>query len=55
MQLPIPIDCKASGRDQAYKFRVRAVNIASNNEHLKGPWSDLGEGYCISDGEYFLL
>ncbi|XP_012229180.2 cytokine receptor [Linepithema humile] len=53
MQLPIPIDCKASGRDQAYKFRVRAVNAASNDTHLKGPWSDLGEGYCISDGPSF--
>ncbi|XP_066588811.1 uncharacterized protein [Prorops nasuta] len=51
-QLPIP-DCKTVGREKLYQFRVRAVNIASNNDHLKGPWSDPGEGNCYSDGPSF--
>ncbi|XP_017766074.1 PREDICTED: cytokine receptor isoform X2 [Eufriesea mexicana] len=51
-QLPIP-DCKTIGRERLYQFRVRAVNIASNNEHLRGPWSEAGEGNCYSDGPSF--
>lgn len=49
-QLPIP-DCKTVGRERLYQFRVRAVNIGSDNTHLKGPWSELGEGNCYSDGK----
>ncbi|CAL7946416.1 unnamed protein product [Xylocopa violacea] len=51
-QLPIP-DCKTVGRERLYQFRVRAVNVASNNLHLKGPWSEPGEGNCYSDGPSF--
>ncbi|XP_076178162.1 cytokine receptor domeless [Ptiloglossa arizonensis] len=51
-QLPIP-DCKTVGRERLYQFRVRAVNIGSDNTHLKGPWSELGEGNCYSDGPSF--
>ncbi|XP_076280238.1 cytokine receptor domeless isoform X2 [Lasioglossum baleicum] len=51
-QLPIP-DCKTVGREQLYEFRVRAVNIASDNRHLPGEWSDPGEGNCYSDGPSF--
>lgn len=50
-QIPIP-DCKTLGRERLYQFRVRAVNIASDNTHLKGPWSEPGEGNCYSDGKY---
>ncbi|XP_017887788.1 uncharacterized protein LOC108629550 [Ceratina calcarata] len=50
--LPIP-DCKMIGRDRLYQFRVRAVNIGSNNEHLRGPWSGFGEGNCYSGGPTF--
>ncbi|EZA53737.1 hypothetical protein DMN91_008451 [Ooceraea biroi] len=50
IQLPIP-DCKV-GREGQYRFRVRAVNVA-NGVHLKGPWSDPGEGNCYSDGPSF--
>lgn len=49
-QLPIP-DCKTVGRERLYQFRVRAVNIAPDSTHLKGPWSDPGEGNCYSDGK----
>lgn len=52
VQLPI-FDCKTAGQERRYQFRVRAVNIAVNNKHLKGPWSDAGEGNCYSDGTYF--
>ncbi|XP_043257067.1 uncharacterized protein LOC122399986 isoform X2 [Colletes gigas] len=51
-QLPIP-DCKTVGRERLYQFRVRAINIASDNTHLKGPWSEPGEGNCYSDGPSF--
>ncbi|XP_053977661.1 uncharacterized protein LOC128875796 [Hylaeus volcanicus] len=51
-QLPIP-DCKTVGRERLYQFRVRAVNIAPGNVHLKGPWSEPGEGNCYSDGPSF--
>ncbi|CAK9799872.1 Cytokine receptor [Anthophora plagiata] len=51
-QLPIP-DCKTVGRERLYQFRVRAVNIAADNSHLKGPWSEPGEGNCYSDGPSF--
>ncbi|XP_043508865.1 cytokine receptor [Frieseomelitta varia] len=51
-QLPIP-DCKTIGQEKLYQFRVRAVNIASDNTHLKGSWSDPGEGNCYSDGPSF--
>ncbi|XP_076245773.1 cytokine receptor domeless [Calliopsis andreniformis] len=51
-QLPIP-DCKTVGRERLYQFRVRAVNIASDNTHLKGSWSEPGEGNCYSDGPSF--
>nr|XP_003707987.1 PREDICTED: uncharacterized protein LOC100878272 [Megachile rotundata]XP_012151607.1 PREDICTED: uncharacterized protein LOC100878272 [Megachile rotundata] len=51
-QLPIP-DCKTIGRERLYQFRVRAVNVAPNNLHLKGPWSEPGEGNCYSDGPSF--
>ncbi|KAK2586334.1 hypothetical protein KPH14_010628 [Odynerus spinipes] len=50
--LPIP-DCKTVGRERLYQFRVRAVNIAADNTHLKGPWSNPGEGNCYSDGPSF--
>lgn len=46
-QLSIP-DCKTDGK--LYKFRVRAININSNNERLTGPWSETGEGNCYSNG-----
>lgn len=48
-------DCKIVGQEQQYQFRVRAVNIDSNNVHLKGPWSEPGEGNCYSDGEFFVI
>ncbi|KMQ98366.1 cytokine receptor [Lasius niger] len=48
-QLSIP-DCNTVGRERQYKFRVRAVNIGPNNEHLTGPWSEPGEGNCFGDG-----
>ncbi|XP_031844734.2 cytokine receptor domeless isoform X1 [Nomia melanderi] len=51
-QLPIP-DCKTVGRERLYQFRVRAVNIVPDNMHLKGPWSEPGEGNCYSDGPSF--
>ena len=51
-QLPIP-DCKTVGREQLYQFSVRAVNIASDNTYLRGPWSDPGQGTCYSDGPSF--
>ncbi|PBC29205.1 Cytokine receptor [Apis cerana cerana] len=51
-QIPIS-DCKTLGREKLYQFRVRAVNIASDNTHLKGPWSEPGEGNCYSDGPSF--
>ncbi|XP_012282204.1 uncharacterized protein LOC105700688 [Orussus abietinus] len=51
-QLPIP-DCKTVGRERLYQFRVRAVNVAPDSTHLKGPWSDPGEGNCYSDGPSF--
>ncbi|XP_076379609.1 cytokine receptor domeless isoform X2 [Megalopta genalis] len=50
--LSIP-DCKTVGREQLYEFRVRAVNIAPDNEHLSGEWSDPGDGNCYSDGPSF--
>lgn len=50
-QLSIP-DCKTDGK--LYKFRVRAININSNNERLTGPWSETGEGNCYSNGQYFI-
>lgn len=53
-QLPIP-DCKTVGREKLYKFRVRAINIASDNMHLEGPWSEYGEGSCYSDGLSFIV
>ncbi|KAL6427265.1 hypothetical protein ACFW04_008687 [Cataglyphis niger] len=47
-QLSIP-DCKTS-QEGLNKFRVRAVNIGPNNEHLIGPWSETGEGNCYNNG-----
>ncbi|KAJ8664784.1 hypothetical protein QAD02_006446 [Eretmocerus hayati] len=43
-------DCKADGAERLYRFHVRAVNIAPNNEHLFGNWSDTGESNCYSTG-----
>ncbi|KZC12905.1 Cytokine receptor [Dufourea novaeangliae] len=51
-QLAIP-DCKTVGRERLYQFRVRAVNVAYDNTHLYGPWSDAGEGNCYSDRPSF--
>lgn len=47
-QLSIP-DCKTVGQERQHSFRVRAINIGPNNEHLTGPWSDAGEGNCYSE------
>ncbi|XP_011299826.1 cytokine receptor [Fopius arisanus] len=47
--IPIP-DCKTEGIDTLHQFRIRAVNVAPNGEHLYGPWSDPGEGNCYSGG-----
>ncbi|XP_039307357.1 uncharacterized protein LOC105199782 isoform X2 [Solenopsis invicta] len=50
VQLPIP-DCKnVEHREQKHMFRVRAININSNGETLKGSWSDFGEGNCYNNG-----
>ncbi|KAM0725763.1 Cytokine receptor [Formica fusca] len=48
-QLSIP-DCKTTDQEGLNKFRVRAINIGSNNERLTGPWSETGEGNCYSNG-----
>lgn len=44
-------DCKAEGKENIYKFEIRAVNIAENGEHLFGNWSEAGQGNCYSSGE----
>ncbi|XP_072753028.1 uncharacterized protein Dome isoform X2 [Anoplolepis gracilipes] len=47
-QLSVP-DCKTN-EERLYKFRVRVININSNNERLTGPWSEIGEGNCFNNG-----
>ncbi|XP_014213058.1 cytokine receptor [Copidosoma floridanum] len=48
-------DCNTVGREKMYKFFVRAVNIAPNNEHLFGNWSEAGEGNCFSAGPSYAI
>jgi len=43
-------DCETVGKQ--YKFR--GINIGSNNKYLAGPWFEIGEDNCYSNGQYFI-
>ncbi|CAD6201388.1 GSCOCT00000191001.2-RA-CDS [Cotesia congregata] len=48
-KIPIP-GCVENERDTTYRFKVRAININTDGEHLAGPWSDIGETSCWNAG-----
>lgn len=44
--------CNILSQLQIHPFRVRAINIAMDNEHLFGPWSEPGDANCYGQGIY---